>query len=117
MKPDAAGARPKCPSDVLTRSSLLRLKRIVAEYSGWHWSHADPARAASPPAIGQLGRVRMPTLIVVGERTTSDMHRIADILQEIPQARKVILPGAGHMANMEVPEAFNRAVLAYLADL
>jgi pimeloyl-ACP methyl ester carboxylesterase len=45
------------------------------------------------------------------------MQRIADILQqEMPHARKVLLLQAGHMANMEQPEAFNHVILVFLAE-
>jgi pimeloyl-ACP methyl ester carboxylesterase len=47
-----------------------------------------------------------------------DFHVVADALTRgIDGARKVVLPGAGHMANMEAPAAFNREVLAFLAKI
>jgi len=74
-------------------------------------------RTASVTAMQQLSELHIPTLIVVGERTVPDMQRIADILQrEIPGARQVLLSNAGHMANMEQPEAFNEVILDFLAD-
>jgi pimeloyl-ACP methyl ester carboxylesterase len=33
---------------------------------------------------------------------------------KIPGAAKVIIPDAGHAANIDQPEAFNRAVLEFL---
>ena len=36
--------------------------------------------------------------------------------QRIPDARLAIIPGAGHMANMENPAAFNDLVLPFLAE-
>ena len=35
---------------------------------------------------------------------------------EMPHARQVVLPGAGHMANMETPEVVNRLILEFLAQ-
>lgn len=94
------------------------LARIVSEYSGWHWLHADPERLADTPTVERLGCIRAPTLILLGERDVPDVHRIADRVQaEVPRARRVVLPRAGHMANLEVPERFNRAVLDFLALL
>ena len=41
----------------------------------------------------------------------------ADTLQQrIPWARKVVVPDAGHMANMEAPEQVNKVILSFLAD-
>src|SRR3712207_7013782 len=36
-----------------------------------------------------------PTLVVVGERDLPDFLVIADTLQQVPNARKVVLPGVG----------------------
>jgi len=36
---------------------------------------------------------------------------------KIPGARKVVIPDAGHAANLENPEPFNRAVLDFLDTL
>ncbi len=97
--------------------ALVRLRQMVREYSGWHWVNDDLQRTVSVTAMQQLGGLHIPTLIVVGERTVPDMQRIADILQrEIPGARKVMLSNAGHMANMEQPEAFNEVILDFLAE-
>jgi pimeloyl-ACP methyl ester carboxylesterase len=35
---------------------------------------------------------------------------------KIPGAKKVVIAGAGHAANIDQPEAFNAAVLAFLAE-
>ena len=35
----------------------------------------------------------------------------------LPRARRVVLPGAGHIANLETEEAFNRVVCEFLEEL
>jgi 3-oxoadipate enol-lactonase len=94
-----------------------RLGRIVSHYSGWHLINTDPVRYPDPPAAQRLHEIGAPTLIVVGERDLPDFHVIADSLQQIPNARKVVLPGVGHMCNMENPSRFSEVVLDFLADL
>jgi pimeloyl-ACP methyl ester carboxylesterase len=37
--------------------------------------------------------------------------------EAIPNARLVVLPSAGHLANVEAPEAFNEAVRTFLGQL
>lgn len=70
-----------------------------------------------PPSILRLGEIAAPALVMVGEHDVDDFHTIADLLAErIPNARKMVLPNAGHMANMDAPETANRAALAFLAD-
>lgn len=94
-----------------------RLAQMVEDYSGWHFTHDNPAQSPHPRAIKRLEQVTAPTLVILGERDTPDFHGMADALAtRVPNARKVVLPGAGHMSNMEVPHAFNTAVLGWLAE-
>lgn len=92
------------------------LRRIVADYSGWHWLNEDPARPLEPPALQRLDAIRAPTLTLLGEREVPDCHRIAALVnQAVPGAEHVVLPGLGHMANLEDPELFNATMLDFLA--
>jgi 3-oxoadipate enol-lactonase len=94
----------------------VRLKQMVDDYSGWHFVNQNPERAVSPPALGRLGAIRAPTLVLVGERDLPDFHRMSERLErDIPGARRATIAGAGHMANMESPEAVNKALGGFLA--
>ena len=95
-----------------------RLVRIVSDYSGWHWTHNDPGLLPDPPAAARLEEITTPTLAIVGELDVPDFRAITDVLQaRIPNARKVVLPGVGHMSSMEDPAGFNDAVLGFLASM
>lgn len=95
-----------------------RLAGMFSDYSGWHFGSDDPVAELDPPAIQRLETIGAPTLIIVGEHDLPDFHTIAGILQEqIPEARKVVLPGVGHMSNMEDPTRFNELILSFLAGL
>ena len=68
-----------------------------------------------PAAIGRLSEIKVPTLIIAGDRDEANIVTIADLLEtNIPQARKIIIPDAAHLPNMEKPELFNRVVLEFL---
>jgi pimeloyl-ACP methyl ester carboxylesterase len=96
----------------------FRLAQMIFDYSGWHFVNADPLRSLDPPAIERLQEIKVPTLIVVGERDLPDLHRIADILNmKIRHSQRITLKGAGHMSNMETPREFNEAVLSFLANI
>jgi len=72
-----------------------------------------PAR----PVMDELGQIRVPVLVLVGELDEPYL-RAADVLAaKLPHARKVVLAGAGHIANLERREAFDRALLDFLAGL
>jgi 3-oxoadipate enol-lactonase len=66
-------------------------------------------------ARGTLGAVQAPTLAIAGADDPStppaDLEAIVD---EIPNARLVVLDGARHLANAEHAAAFNDALLAHL---
>jgi pimeloyl-ACP methyl ester carboxylesterase len=95
-----------------------RLKEIVSSYSGWHWLNKNPWTPLDPPAVQRLSSIAAPTLIVVGERDLPDFHAIGDLLhQEIAHSQKVVIPGVGHMSNMEDPAAFNRVLMDFLATV
>jgi len=71
-----------------------------------------------PPAVGRLGEVRAPTLIIVGDEDRADIVAIAGLLEsEIAGARKVVMHGAAHLPNMEQPAVFNRIVGEFLAGV
>jgi 3-oxoadipate enol-lactonase len=96
---------------------MVRLRAIVADYSGWHWLHSDPRRSLDPPAITRLRGLGIPALALVGERDFADFHAIARLIEEQARnARRVVVPDAGHLANMEAPAACNEAILRFLAE-
>ncbi len=67
--------------------------------------------------MDDLPNIRVPALVVVGDRDTA-FHGASDYMaKRIPNARKVMLDGAGHMPNLDQPEAFNQGLQAFLADL
>jgi pimeloyl-ACP methyl ester carboxylesterase len=63
----------------------------------------------------QLSRIAVPTLVIAGEHDGNApspmMERMA---ARIPGARFVVVPHAGHLANLEQPSAFNAALGEFL---
>ena len=64
-----------------------------------------------------LTSITCPTLVLAGEKDTSApaamMERMA---ARIPGARFAVLPGAGHLANLEQPDAFNTQLADFLKE-
>ena len=70
----------------------------------------------TPPAINRLGKIRVPTLVIVGDQDVPEFLKISDIVVAgIAGAKKVTIPGVAHLPNMEKPEEFNRHVLDFLS--
>ena len=94
-----------------------RLREMVQAYSGFHWwAPTNPEVPLNPPALKRLGELKMPTLVMVGERDVEDVQvQTALLLNEITGAQKAVIPGVGHMSNMEAPALVNAALLRFLA--
>jgi pimeloyl-ACP methyl ester carboxylesterase len=79
---------------------------------------AQRAMAARSASWDVLGTVAVPALVLVGDEDAlspvADARAMADAL---PRGRLVVLPGAGHLSAMEVPEAFTRVLTGFLEDL
>jgi 3-oxoadipate enol-lactonase len=69
-------------------------------------------RADSTPLLAQIS---CPTLIIVGnEDGLTPPSESEKMHQLIPGARLTVIQAAGHLANLEQPEEFNRAVASFL---
>jgi len=67
--------------------------------------------------IESLPTIAVPTLVLVGADDKPFLPAAEVMAAKIPGATKVILASAGHAANIDRPEAFDRAVLAFLGEL
>lgn len=71
-----------------------------------------------PDATPGLAAIKVPTLVLVGDDDKITPPTSAQALaQQISGATLVTLPQAGHMSNLEQPDAFNTAVRQFLAKL
>ncbi|MCC7046418.1 MAG: alpha/beta fold hydrolase [Alphaproteobacteria bacterium] len=65
-----------------------------------------------------LAGLAMPVLLLAGQRDTVAPPELMKRMQaKIPGAQYVELPQAGHLANIEQPQAFNAALGAFLGSL
>jgi pimeloyl-ACP methyl ester carboxylesterase len=66
--------------------------------------------------IGSLPAIAVSSLVVVGANDTPFLAASDYMAAKIPGAKKAVVAEAGHAANIDQPEAFNRAVLSFLAE-
>jgi pimeloyl-ACP methyl ester carboxylesterase len=73
------------------------------------------AMAARPDSTPLLAEIDVPTLVVVGSADELTPPKESHLLHErIAGSELVEIPGAGHISNMENPEAFNAALTGFL---
>ena len=66
--------------------------------------------------IESLPSIAVPSLVVVGADDTPFLAASDYMAAKIPGAKKVVIPGAGHSANIDQPALFNTAVLGFLTS-
>lgn len=65
----------------------------------------------------ELGAISIPTLVVSGSEDEATPASETDLIAErIPGARRVVVDGAAHLANVERPDAFLDAVVPHLLE-
>jgi pimeloyl-ACP methyl ester carboxylesterase len=97
------------------RAEASRMNRIFVERGTFLATGGAEAEPLDPPAIGRLGDIRQPTLIVSGDLDYSETRRASAVMAErIPGARMLRLAGCAHVAPLEEPEAFSDALVAFI---
>jgi pimeloyl-ACP methyl ester carboxylesterase len=101
---DALGSGPEVAVSVHDPLGLARAAR------GTLTQHDDHV-IVSLPSVG------VPTLVIVGEQDEPFRAAADYMTAKIRGAERVVIPGAGHAANLDQPEAFNAAVRQFLDRL
>jgi pimeloyl-ACP methyl ester carboxylesterase len=97
-----------------------RERAVGLEQRGQHGlAHAARGMLAQTDArvIDLLPSIRVPTLIVLGDKDEPFIAPCEYMAKKISGARLEVIRGAGHMSNVDQPEAFNRVVLDFLDSL
>jgi 3-oxoadipate enol-lactonase len=80
------------------------------------WAAAEH-QSLDPPAIGRLGDIKAPTLVIVGDEDLPHASANADvIISKVPGARRASIKDAAHLPSLERPDEFNRLVLHFLTE-
>ena len=105
------------------RDGLTRLASGSAETRSVRHRNAEGlARAArgmltqrDAGVINSLPTIAVPALVLVGADDAPFLNAADYMAAKIPGAKKVVIEGAGHAANIDQPGAFNDAVTGFLA--
>ncbi|HEY1836522.1 MAG TPA: alpha/beta fold hydrolase [Rhizomicrobium sp.] len=110
-------------ADRFARDGLAPLQRASAERASASHRSADGLVLAARGMLTQrdarvilsLPDIRVPALVVVGADDAPFLKAADYMTAKIPGASKVVIAGAGHAANIDRPESFNKAVAGFLA--
>ena len=128
-----AEAREKWNERARSRATELEAKGLAAlsgrsremqEAMGHHASAQGLAHAArgmlaqtDSRVIDALGSIRVPTIVIVGDRDEPFIAPCEYMAKKIPGARLEVIRDAGHSSNLDQPDAFNRVLIDFLDSL
>ncbi len=94
------------------------LRKMMEESPDKMVARSLEAMAGRPDSSSLLPRIRVPTLIIAGAEDKVMPITSAQALKAgIPESRLVVIGEAGHMVNMEEPEAFNTELGEFLLSI
>lgn len=110
-----AWTSPKASDDVRAHATVMMREQLVARLT-----YGEPDVAADPLGedAGALRALTVPALVGVGELDMPDFFEGgAALSEELGAGGVAVLPGAGHLAPLERPEAFQALLLDFVGGL
>lgn len=97
---------------------VARVRSMIESNTAEGIAQASLAMAARDDSTDLLDRIDCPTLVIVGAEDGLTTPTEAEIMSAaIRNARFEIIPGAGHLPNIEQPGVFNSVIAKFLEDM
>lgn len=114
----------RAQGDAFDKKGLKPLQDASPERSLVSHRNADGLAMAARGMLAQknnavilsLPQIKVPSLVIVGADDKPFLAASDYMLKKIPGCTKVVIPGAGHAANIDQPKLFNNAVLKFLHE-
>jgi len=107
------------PATFASQPELIRTYRdsVIRQINPQAIAGASRGMAERPDFTERVGGITVPTLLLCGSDDTltppDQMEQLADMMY---RAKFQLIPGAGHMAPVENPQAVNDAIARFLSD-
>jgi pimeloyl-ACP methyl ester carboxylesterase len=107
ISPDSAHNQPHLADHIRAMAIKQSDDEVVA---------AIKALRDRPNSTPSLSKIAVPTLVIVGEKDLLTPPALSEALaRAIPHATLSVIPGAGHLSNLEQPAAFNSALIDFVS--
>jgi pimeloyl-ACP methyl ester carboxylesterase len=100
----------KLPTTVPLLKTMIEDNASIFEMRFW------PFEQSNPPAVKRLNEIKVPSLIIIGDKDTPGVQTAAEAAATgISGAKKVTMKDADHLPQMVNPDEFNRIVKEFLS--
>lgn len=118
-RPPGEFIRAVAPTLFSPRASVETVDAFAANAAAFHPAGLKAMARSSAEADLRdvLPLIGVPTLLLSGDRDVRAPPSVAyDLHAAIPDSKLVVVPGAGHLVNLEAPERFNAELRAFLRE-
>jgi pimeloyl-ACP methyl ester carboxylesterase len=99
-------------------ATVKEIRHLISQGTPAGVAAAQRGMARRPDSFPTLGQIAVPTLVVVGaEDALTPRPEAEKIAAAVKGAKLVEIPNAGHISNIENPEAFDAALRGFLDAL
>jgi pimeloyl-ACP methyl ester carboxylesterase len=109
------------PRTKLDRNAVNFVRQGFLEHPSHGLEHTLRGVIAKQPSVGDmrgdLARVRAPALVVVGSQDGPSRRASEALAAALPGARLMIVPGAGHVVNLQKPDEVSAAMREFVEAL
>ena len=104
------GGQPLFAGQGAEAAALAHRDRLRNTAAGLAASLRGMGTGVMEPVWDRLGELTMPTVVVTGERDAKFRALGERLVERLPDADLVVVPGAGHAVHLEAPEAVAAAI-------
>lgn len=106
---------PPLLSDGASDELRARVRELIAGQPAASIAAAALGMAERPDSVADLGSISVPALVVTSDGDTLIPAEVSSpMADQIPGAELAVLKGAGHLSNLEAPEAFDELLAKHL---
>ncbi len=100
-----------------SRSDYYTSPEVMMKHNPKGLANVSRGVMINPWGLDILPNIKVPTLVMCGDKDTDFLPATDYMVQRIPGAKKMVIANAGHGVNIDQPQAFNAAVLEFLDSL